>query len=315
MKLKHFIARHPVVVLDGALATELERRGADLQHRLWSARMLLEDPDEISAVHRDYLAAGAQILITASYQATHPGYVAAGYPASAADDAIRCSVALAHAARERWSAQQPGGSEQALIAGSVGPYGAYTADGGEYRGRYGLSIDALAAFHRPRIALLVAAGVDCIACETIPDLDEVIALCAVLRDFPETDAWVSLSCRDGAHTCAGQPIQDVATFLETQPHISAIGVNCTAPQHITPLVEQMRLHTTKPIIVYPNSGEHYDPVTKTWSGTTTCADYLAAARTWVAAGASLIGGCCRTTPAHIATLVHAFQPERQFDAS
>lgn len=299
-------AHAPVVVIDGALATELERHGADLNHRLWSARLLRDEPERIGAVHRAYLAAGAQILITASYQATIPGFVEAGYSEADAIAAIRCSVTLACAARDAWVAAHPTAGYRPLVAGSVGPYGAYTADGGEYRGQYGLSVTDLMAFHQPRIALLVAAGVDLIACETIPDVAEIEALARCLAVYPHIASWISVSCGDAATTWAGQSMQQVAACLAAHPHVSAVGVNCTAPEYVEALVADLHRATDLPIVVYPNSGEVYDPTSKTWSGTADTADYVAAARRWVAAGASIVGGCCRTTPAHIAALARHY---------
>ncbi len=306
MTLQQLLDSQSIIVIDGALATELERHGADLQHNLWSAKYLLSEPERIEAVHVDYVRAGAQILITASYQATVPGYIAAGFTEAQAHQAITASVRVAQSARARWALDNPASKTLPLIAGSVGPYGAYTADGGEYRGNYGLSHSQLLAFHMPRIATLVAAGVDFIACETIPDLIEAHALAACVAQFPDIGCWIAMSCRDGTTTNAGQSITRVAQELHVYESVVAIGVNCTPPQYVASLVAQIAAHTTKPIVVYPNSGESYDATTKTWSGTVRCADYVAAAQTWVAAGARIIGGCCRTTPEHIRALVDNF---------
>ena len=306
MPLQQLLGTQSIIVIDGALATELERHGADLQHNLWSAKYLLSEPERIEAVHVDYLYAGAQILITASYQATVPGFIAAGFTEADAHRAITAAVRVAQSARSRWMLENPASKTLPLIAGSVGPYGAYTADGGEYRGNYGLSQTQLMAFHMPRIATLVAAGVDFIACETIPDLIEAHALAACIAQFPGIDCWIAMSCRDGTTTNAGQPISQVAQELEKYASVVAVGVNCTAPEHIASLITAIATHTSKPIVVYPNSGEHYDAVTKTWSGIVRSEDYVASAQTWVAAGARIIGGCCRTTPEHIRALVDIF---------
>ncbi|MFM2310562.1 MAG: hypothetical protein RLY87_2684 [Chloroflexota bacterium] len=307
MALSKLLTHRQVAIIDGALATELERNGADLQHTLWSAKYLLSEPDRIKDVHRAYLESGAQILITASYQATVPGFLEAGYNEADALSAITRSVTIARDARTEWATAHPNAEYWPLIAGSVGPYGAYTADGGEYRGNYGLSREALIAFHLPRIRTLIAAGVDLIACETIPDLVEADALASCISQFPRVSCWMSMSCRNGTETNAGQTIAEVAVKLNQYACVTAIGVNCTAPQHITSLVTILASQTTKPIVVYPNSGESYDATSKTWSGTVTCADYVTAAASWVNAGARIVGGCCRTTPEHIRALVNYFQ--------
>jgi len=306
MSLQHLLADHRVVILDGALSTELERHGADLQHALWSARYLLTEPERIARVHREYLAAGAHILITASYQATVPGYLNHGYSTTDAHAAIRTSVELARTACTDWHDANPAVASRRLVAGSVGPYGAYTADGGEYRGNYGLSIEQLIDFHLPRIQTLAEAGVDFIACETIPDLVEAEALAQCVGMFPGLSCWVAMSCRDGGYSNAGQSIETIAERLHHYDCVAAVGVNCTDPRYVTDIVRRFALHTDKPIVAYPNSGETYDAVSKTWSGTVSCTDYGDAARAWVDAGARIIGGCCRTTPDHIAGLAQQY---------
>jgi homocysteine S-methyltransferase len=297
------------VIIDGALATEMEHRGADLHDTLWSARYLLEAPDLIRDVHLDYLLAGARIIITASYQASLPGFMARGMSASAASNLIATSVDLAKDARNLWRAQHPNATYQPLIAGSVGPYGAYTADGGEYRGKYGLTPQQLRDFHRPRVEILHQRGVDLLACETIPDLDEAIVLAELIAEYPGLTAGMSFSCPNDTTTWAGQSLVDVAEAMNKYPQIVAVGSNCTAPQYMPGIITTFRRAGHNHVVVYPNSGEVYNAADNQWYGTATCDDYVAAARTWVAAGATIIGGCCRTNPTIIAALVATFSKE------
>src|SRR5215217_2278762 len=295
---------HQAVILDGALATELERRGADLRDPLWSAKLLLEAPELIRAVHLDYFLAGADCAITASYQASVAGFARRGLDAAAALGLIRRSVQLAAEARDAfWADSQHRASRpRPFVAASVGPYGAFLADGSEYSGDYGLSEAALIDFHRPRMAALVAAGADMIACETIPCLIEARALVRLLAEFPGVSAWMSFSARDGEHICHGERLADCAAFLDAYPQVAAIGVNCTAPMFIPALIPAARGATSKPILAYPNSGEVYDAATYSWHGETSCDAFGEQAQQWYAAGARIIGGCCRTTPAHIRAL-------------
>jgi homocysteine S-methyltransferase len=291
----------PIIVLDGALATELERRGADLRDPLWSAKILLEAPELIRAVHLDYLRAGADCAITASYQASVEGFARRGLGEPEALGLIQTSVRLAAEARDAfWASRaQREDRPRPFIAASVGPYGAFLADGSEYRGDYDLSEDALVAFHRPRLVALIAAGADMIACETIPCLREARALVRLLAEFPAVSAWMSFSARDGQHISHGERLADCAAFLETYPQVAAIGVNCTAPAFIPALIRAARGATSKPIVVYPNSGEQYDAASSSWHGQASCDAFGDQARNWYAAGARIIGGCCRTTPDHI----------------
>lgn len=293
------------ILLDGALATELEQRGADLRDPLWSARLLLENPALIQAVHLDYYRAGAQVATTASYQASLPGFAARGYSHEQAIALIQLSVQLAQSARAEFQAENKH-TRPLFVAGSVGPYGAYLANGAEYRGNYGISSAELQDFHRPRLQALLSAGVDFLACETIPGLQEVHALLEVLREFPQASAWLSFSARDEAHTCEGDLVSDCARLLDGAPQIFAIGINCTAPQYIPGLIANLRQGSAKPIVVYPNSGEVYDPLQKAWRGAQ-CQDFAAQAGEWLAGGAQLIGGCCRTSPQFIHSLRELFE--------
>ena len=290
------LAKYPLLVLDGAFGTELARRGFDTNDALWSAKALFEKPELVEAVHRDYYEAGADISTSASYQATVEGFEKKGFTREQAKELIVRSVRLVQQARDAFWQQKEKrvGRPQPLAAASVGPYGAYLADGSEYRGDYGASRAELADFHAERLAILVSAGPDILACETLPLLDEARAILDDLRRYPDAGAWISFSCKDAEHTCGGDAIADCARLLDKESQVAAIGVNCTAPQYVADLIRNIRAHTAKPVVVYPNTGETYDAVTKTWHGSPT--PYHDFVRQCYEAGARLIGGCCRTTP-------------------
>lgn len=275
------------VLLDGGLATQLEAQGADLSDELWSARLLRDDPDRISRAHHAFAAAGAQVLTTATYQASATGFARRGLTADDTDRLLRRGTELARAA-----------APTAWVAASVGPYGAVLADGSEYRGRYGLSTADLVAFHRPRAAVLAASGADLLACETIPDVQEARALVEVVRSLG-VPAWLSYTI-DGAHTRAGQPLTEAFAALADVPELIAVGVNCCAPRDVAAAVRVAAAETGKPVVVYPNSGERWDAAGHRWTGRSGFAPDLAAS--WLAAGARLVGGCCRVTPADVAAL-------------
>jgi homocysteine S-methyltransferase len=272
------------VVLDGGLATELERRGADLRDRLWSARLLLEDPDLIRAVHADYFAAGADVAISASYQASFEGFAERGLSRERAAELMRRSVELA---REAAGAGR-------IVAASVGPYGAVLADGSEYVGRYGLSVQELIEFHAPRIEVLLEAGPDLLAIETIPSIFEAEALVTILEGLPGVAAWISFSCSDGVHISDGTPFADAAALAASSDRVVAVGVNCSPPVHIPALLSSAGVDT--PLIAYPNVGSTWDAVAKSWILEGPRPDFGAAAMEWRAAGARIVGGCCGTTP-------------------
>ncbi|HBR7306478.1 TPA: homocysteine S-methyltransferase [Klebsiella aerogenes] len=300
--LTAILETQPFVLLDGAMATELEARGCNLADSLWSAKVLLENPQLIRDVHLDYFRAGAQVAITASYQATPAGFAARGLDEAQSKALIGKSVELARKAREAYLAENPQAGTL-LVAGSVGPYGAYLADGSEYRGDYQRSAEAFQAFHRPRVEALLDAGADLLACETLPSFAEITALAALLRDYPRARAWFSLTLRDAEHLSDGTPLREVVAVLADNPQVLALGINCIALENTTAALQHLHNLTSLPLVVYPNSGEHYDALTKTWHHHgEACATLAAYLPQWLAAGARLIGGCCRTTPQDIAAL-------------
>jgi homocysteine S-methyltransferase len=305
--LAPFLAEGGVVVLDGALATELERRGADLADPLWSAKLLPENPALIRQVHFDYFVAGADVATTASYQATLPGFARRGIDAAQGTALLQRSVDLACAARDEfWNeGRQREGRQRPLVAASIGPYGAYLADGSEYRGDYGLSVEALMDFHRPRLAILVESGADLLACETIPTLVEAEALVALLPEFPAAVAWLSFSCGDEQQLWHGESLRDAVALANGCEQVVAVGVNCTAPRLIEPLLTGVSELAAKPLLVYPNSGERWDAVQHCWLPGAGVTDFGEPARRWRQAGARLIGGCCRTTPDDIRAIARA----------
>lgn len=318
----------PVVIADGGLATELRARGHDLSDALWSARLLVDAPEEIVAAHLAFFRAGAQIATTASYQASFDGFAARGIRRAEAGRLLRLSVELAKTARDRFTAagtaseagrlRGAGEPEQVgpdarplLVAASVGPYGAVLADGSEYRGRYGLSVVKLAAWHRPRLEVLANASPDLLAVETIPDTDEAEALVSIIAGSG-VPAWLSYTI-EGGRTRAGQPLAEAFAVAAGVPEIVAVGVNCCAPADVPAAIAVAREITGKPVVVYPNSGEEWDADRRAWVGP---ARYSPGrARRWAAAGARIIGGCCRVRPADIAALSRALNPFRPAGSS
>ncbi len=303
--IKPFLDFQSTFVLDGGLATELEWRGYDLDDALWSARLLIEAPEAIKQVHSDYLWAGADCVISASYQASLPGLKQHGLSEAEAADLLRLSVQLACEARDAfWADRNAAGAERQprlrpLVAASIGPYGAYCADGSEYTGVYDLDEQGLYEWHLPRWHILANSGADILACETIPSRSELEALCLLLAQTPEMPAWVSFSCRDGRHISDSTPIEACAARLESLPNVVAVGINCTPPRFIPALITAVQPATDKHIIVYPNSGERYDAATNRWLGESDPSSYGTMSREWRKMGAVMIGGCCRTRPSHI----------------
>jgi homocysteine S-methyltransferase len=290
-------------ILDGGMASELEYKGENIDGPLWSAHVLEDAPETIAAVHRAYLEAGADCLLTASYQVSRRGYAEIGLPPGRADQALLQSVTLAREAAAAYPARR------IVIAASLGPYGAALHNGAEYHGKYDCTHAQLVDFHRQRIDVLAPArgtsAPDLLAFETLPSLEEAQAIGEALAPWPDLAAWFTFTCRDQQHVAHGEPLRDCAAAVAQFPQTVAIGVNCTPPAFLPSLIRELRNASTLPVVVYPNSGEGWDATARCWTGASDPAGYGAMAAEWFAAGAQLVGGCCRTRPAHIRQVLHA----------
>lgn len=299
--LMALLAERKYVVIDGAMGTELEARGCQLNDKLWSAKVLLENPKLIYQVHLDYLRVGADFILTSSYQASVPGFARRGLNEEQALALIAKSVELAQEARSDYL-KEIGQPKTILVGGSVGPYGTLLADGSEYRGDYHLSNEEYAAFHRPRLNALVQAGVDFLCFETIPSVSEIKSLLLLLSEFPSMSAYLSFSLKDAEHLCDGTSLASFFDLVNNQAQIVAVGLNCIALDKVSSALTILKSLTDRPLLVYPNSGEQYDPISKTWISLASKRTLIDFVDDWLRIGAKMIGGCCRTGPQDIAEI-------------
>ena len=318
--IQHILDREKIMVIDGSMSTALENLGADLNSKLWTAKALEVAPNLVKQVHLDYFRAGADCGITCSYQATIPGLMNSGCTREEAERLIARSGEIFKEAREEWWKEEgeKAGREWPLCLAGIGPYGAFLADGSEYTGKYGVSDEVLDEFHRRRMEILHEAGADILLIETQPSLHEALLSAGIAEELG-ADYWISFSCRDGKHINEGDLIRDCAkAFSVGHPHLKMIGVNCSKPEYIESLVreiaaglEEVRKETRSPeaasipIGVYPNSGEEYDAVTKTWHGAGDGKDFGEYALLYMKAGADAVGGCCTTVQKHVRQVVEA----------
>ncbi|MBK3626218.1 homocysteine S-methyltransferase [Streptomyces sp. MBT49] len=290
------------VVLDGGMSNQLESAGHDLSDELWSARLLAAQPEAVTEAHLAYFEAGADVAITSSYQATFEGFAKRGIGHDEAARLLTLSVELARRAARQ--AHDGGVTRPLWVAASVGPYGAMLADGSEYRGRYGLSVEELERFHRPRLEVLAAAAPDVLALETVPDADEAEALLRAIRGLG-VPAWLSYSVA-GGRTRAGQPLDEAFALAADADDVIAVGVNCCAPEDVEGAVATAARVTGKPVVVYPNSGEAWDAEARAWTGRSSFTTEQVLG--WRDAGARLIGGCCRVGPTAITSIAGTLTP-------
>ena len=312
-KFKDLLDKQEIIILDGALGTELESRGYDVSGKLWSAQYLLDQPQIIQNVHESYVRAGSDIITTSSYQASIPAFVEAGLTPEKAYDLLKETVFLAQKAIENvWTGLSPEEQKQRpypLVAGSVGPYAAYLADGSEYTGDYQLSEEEFQEFHRPRIQALLEVGCDLLAIETIPNGAEAAAILRLLaEEFPQAEAYLSFVAQSENAISDGTKIEDLGNLAQESPQVLAVGFNCTAPHLIAPLLDGLGQVCNKPFLTYPNSSETYNGLTKTWHDDPVQErSLLENSKLWQNQGVRLFGGCCRTRPEDIAQLAKGFK--------
>ena len=277
-----------VALLDGGLSTALEQLGSTLNTSLWSGELLKSHPDQIRAAHKLFADAGAAILITSSYQVTYPGCLALGWSKDEVTAALISSTELARFPNVK-------------VAASIGPYGAFLADGSEYRGNYGLSVDELKEFHRERLITLISTKPDFLGFETVPEITEARAYIELMQECgSQIPYWISFSCKSESELSSGESFADAVKVVNESSKAFAVGINCTAPHLVAPLLKSAS--SKIPFIVYANSGRTWDAATKKWNGSGDLVFDSRLIQEWRALGASIIGGCCGVGPSDIATL-------------
>ena len=278
-------------LIDGGLSTELENLGAVFDGPLWTARALLDDPALIVAAHRNFVRAGAKVVITSSYQISRSGFIAAGRTAAQADQALIASIAAAREAVE---------GTEVRVAASIGPYGATLHDGSEYRGNYGVSEDFLYEFHRARIEILEAAKPDILLAETIPDLTEARALARALAET-EVEVWVSFTTRDAESLWSGEKIVDAIKAVSEISSLKVVGFNCVQPNLVEGLVALANTATSADIAAYPNHGGSWNAKLGEWNSPedSSLANFWP---DWSKLDLAFIGGCCGVDAQEISQL-------------
>jgi len=304
-QLKKILKKQKILILDGALGTRLQEKGFDLNDPLWSAKFLNENPKVLQDIHEEYLQAGADCIISSTYQASIEGFAKKGFSKDEAEKLLILSIDIAKETRDKfWNKKiNKVNRIKPLVAASIGPYGAFLADGSEYTGKYNISLEKLKEFHKKRVKLIAKTNPDIFAVETIPTLEEAKILCELLKEYKNIPNWISFSAKDDCHINGGDKIEDCAKYIDSQKHISTIGINCTSPQYILTLIKKIRDISDKNIVVYPNGGSKYNPITKNWEKSLTDEkEYAKMALLWKQEGANIIGGCCQTGPKEIKEL-------------
>jgi homocysteine S-methyltransferase len=279
------------MLLDGGLSTALEQLGNTLDTSLWSGELLRTAPEQIEAAHKAFVDAGAQVIITSSYQISMDGCAARGWSEAQVREALLLSTQLARNAST---------GTKVLVSASVGPYGASLADGSEYRGNYGKSTSQLKDFHRMRLQVLVESNPDLLAIETIPEIKEAEAILELIAELDiKIPYWMTFSCKDSSKISSGEFFKDAVDLVSGKVGAIGVGINCTSPEYVTPLLASARSRI--PYVVYPNSGRTWNAAIKKWEGEAGGFSEMQIFE-WKERGAKLIGGCCSIGPAEIAAM-------------
>jgi S-methylmethionine-dependent homocysteine/selenocysteine methylase len=277
---------NPFTLLDGALGTELTRRGCDTRLPLWSARALMDAPEVVRRIHADYADAGAEVLTANTFRTNTRALARAGLPDQVAA-LTRLAVTLA----------REGAAGRARVAGSMAPVeDCYTPD-------LVPDDDALMREHAELANALAYAGCDLILVETMNTVREA-AIAAAAAARTGLPVWVSFTLGGDDRLLSGE------TLAEAVRAIRALGpeallVNCIPVAQVSSALGELRQaigDSRTRIGAYANVGHVDDEVGWTLTDAVSPSAYAVAAHEWLAIGASLIGGCCGTTPAHIAAI-------------
>lgn len=273
-----------VFALDGGLSTALEAQGLSVDGAMWTGELLLSNPDAVTTAHRSFVDAGADIIITGSYQVSFEGGRRVGWTDDDVERALRNSTTAARLAA----------NEDTLVASSIGPFGAHLNDGSEFRGNYGVTDSVIRDYHDRRLDILLDSAPDLLALETMPDVAEVRVLLELIEskgaDIP---FWVSFTVTEPGAVSGGGTFAEACELVEDYVNVMAVGINCSPLSVITPTLSGV--DTDLPFVVYPNAGQKWDSGSMAWSGDP---EFATAAHIdeWVNLGARIVGGCCGYGP-------------------
>ena len=280
-----------IKLLDGSLSYPLEKKGYNLNKKLWTGDALINKPNAIKKVHKDYLDAGADFISTSTYQMSYKVLKEMGYDINDIKGIFKRSVNLVEQAIAETNTKR-----EIKIVGSYGPYGASLADGSEFTGKYNTSDKIIMDYHQENMNIIKDLDIDIILYETIPCLREIEILSKLVEEY-EKEVWVSFTCNKDLEFRDGSSIIKACKILSSKKNISTIGMNCFSPLLAKEALKKLKENSSKKILIYPNSGEIYNNKDKDWYGENFF-DY-SMIKKWLALSPDIIGGCCRVGPDEI----------------
>ena len=294
------LARDEVVILDGAIGTEILRR--DLT---WADHQLLSRPDVVRAIHEDYIRAGADVISTNTFQLArrsflnhfkdveHMHHLGAPDLETRAERLLRAAVELAQAARTRVADGRP-----------VAVAGAITTLEWCFRPDLAPGPEQALAEYRELIGTLADAGCDLVLIETVNSTAEARVAARAAREVG-IPAWVAFVCDQAGRLFTGETMAAAeAALAESAPDV--VLLNCAPPDDVAAGLRELVASRRGPSGLYPHVGR-FDPPEWFFTDEYPPARYLAEARGWVEQGARVVGGCCGTTPDHIAALARGLR--------
>ena len=273
-----------IKLLDGSLSYPIESRGHGLNSKLWTAKILIDNPKVIEDIHVEYINSGVDYISTSSYQLSVKTLKAEGYNISEIENIFKKSVSVAKKALLRTK------KKNIKILGSFGPFATYLADGSEYTGVYNTKDETIKEFHLENLKIINKLDIDILLYETIPCLREISILNNLLK-LSEKEVWISMTCNNAMKLRDNSSLKKACKILSQSKNISTIGLNCFDPSMTKIAIEKLRLYSNKKVLVYPNSGEKYNCENKTWLGKNKFNDQSIS--NWIEESPDIIGGCCR----------------------
>jgi len=310
--MEPFLRHKKAVILDGGMGTTLGEQGANIGSPFWSASMFFEKdspvkPDLVYNIHRQFLEAGADVILANTYQLSQelieriPNKSGEKREASVV---IKKCINLACKARDDFQRTLSPKEPRRLVSASFGPYGSSIPfSGAEYTGNYDCTDEELVRFWERRLVVALETECDLIGCETIPDYRETTIIVDVLNRLqPDRPCYISFVCKDAEHVCGGPALSQYVKVVENCAYIDTIGVNCTPPQHILKIIQDLNRLSSKAILTYPNSGREWDAreEVRDWVGEKT--DFAGLTNQWSDSGCVAVGGCCDCNASHVRSI-------------
>jgi homocysteine S-methyltransferase len=274
-----------IKLLDGSMSFPLEQLGYNLKNKLWTGMALISDPDIIKNIHKDYINAGADYISTSTYQVSYDRLQNMGYQSSEIKKVFQKSVDIVKEA-----IKESRSKKEIKIVGSFGPFASYDPNASEYVGKYNSTDDEIKNFHLNNINIIEETDLDIILYETIPCIREIKILSKILSQTNK-EIWISITCNENIEFRDGSSFKEACKIISQIDQITTLGINCFSPLLVEKALKKLKKYSNKKTLVYPNSGEKYNPKDKYWSGKNEFNNLMI--KNWLSLSPDIIGGCCR----------------------